>query len=109
MSVVHLQRAGDFFAFDTQAYRDGDLLYAEVLEIVRHLRPDIDRVGQGDWRYRVRVRCAADRVQGTPDGIDDFYAWDFVDDSCVRLSQAQMRLAAQAGWPTERAFLLKLV
>jgi hypothetical protein len=109
MSVVHLLKPGDLFAFDVETYRDGDVLYVEVLEVVRHIPRAIDHVGRGEWGYRVQVRCAADPAQGTPEGVEDFYAWDAVDAGCIRLSPEQMGRAREAGWPTERASLCALL
>ena len=106
-NVIHLLKPGDWFAFDTGSYVDGDILYAEVIEVLPRFPRGIDVVGERPGGYLVRVHCSQDEEQGTPGGVEDFYAWDFVDGSCVRLSQAQMARAREAGWPSPRAFLRK--
>jgi hypothetical protein len=109
MSIVHLLKVGDYFAFDAGTYRDGDVLYAEVLEVRRHLCPSINRVGRGSGGYKVLVHCSVDPAQGTLDGVEDHYGWYFVNRKCARLSSEQMRRAQEAGWPAERAFLHALL
>ena len=104
--VRQLLRPGDWFAYDTGGYSDGDILYAQVLAVEPHFAPGVDRVGDDLGGYKVSVHCACDPEQGTPDGAVDFYGFDYVDySSCVRLSPAQARQAEQAGWPRERAFV----
>jgi hypothetical protein len=96
MRIVHLLKAGEFFAFDSESCEDGDVLYAEVLAVHRHVARSIDYVGRGGGGYRVLVHCAADSAQGTLGG-------------CIRLSSEQMRRAREAGWPAEKAFLRALL
>lgn len=105
-NVIHMLKPGDWFAFDTWNYVDGEILYAEVIERLPRFPRGIDFVGESTGGYRVRVHGSDDREQEIPpEGFEDFYAWDFVDVTCFRLSRAQMERAREAGWPSPRAFL----
>jgi hypothetical protein len=73
---------------------DGDVLYAEVLELIPRFPNEVDRVGKAAGGYRVAVYSFDE-----PSPAEDFYAWDWVDEQCVRLDAAEMRRARNAGWP----------
>ena len=90
--VFQLLVPGTFFAYDTRAVDGGDVLYGEV----------ITRTAQG---YLVRVHHEKDVLEGTPDGVEDFYPFREVGDRFVRLTVAQMHLARWARWPPARAFV----
>jgi len=108
-NILQLLKPGDFFAFDTLSSTEGDVLYAEVLEVQRDFDGTLDRVGGGSGGYKVLVHCAMDLEQGTLEGVEDFYAWDAVDGACIRLSPEQMARAREAVWPAETAFLRALL
>jgi len=107
-AVFQHLRPGDWFVFDAGGYEDGDLLYAEVIGIMRTIPTAFDPVGEGRGGYRVRVHCSADIAQRTVDGIVDHYTFAYVDESCARLSPSQAQQAKWAGWPAERRFLVTL-
>ena len=100
---------GECFVYDARTYEDGDLLYGEVEEVLEPLPPGADVIGDDKSGCRVRVHCAADREQQTPDGVEDYYAWDTIERfGCIVISRAQMMTARNAGWPSHRAFLDQL-
>jgi hypothetical protein len=96
---------GEYFAFDGGNYEDGDVIYGQVLEVVRSFGPNVNSVGVGKGGCKVRVHCERDEAQDTPDGVEDYYGHDFVDRAFIRLTRSQMEAARQAGWPSRRSFL----
>ncbi len=108
-SVVHLLRAGEWFVYDTHSYEDGDIFYVEVMAVLPQLPADVDRVGDGNGGYRVRVRCSESVERGTPDGVTDHYTFRYVTAECTRITASQAEHARAAGWPSERAFLKELL
>jgi hypothetical protein len=88
---------GDCFAYDCLE-PDGDILYVEVLDSIPRFPEKVDRVGKAAGGYRVGVHS----FDG-PSRVEDFYAWDWVDERCVRLNAEQMRRARDAGWPDTHA------
>jgi hypothetical protein len=107
-TVTPLLNRGEFFVYDTKALQGGDLLYCEVLSVHRGFERTVDHAGDAAGGYEVRVYCAQDDVQSTSKGVVDYYSWDYVDNSFIRLSREQMFAARDAGWPDERAFLKQL-
>lgn len=99
--------AGDCFAWDSGDYADGDVMYVEILEGLASFPPDADPFGHRPTGFRIRVHSCEDSDRGEK-GVVGYYATDFVDLGCVRITREQMELARSRGWPRTHLEFLQL-